>query len=612
MAGDGLLVAIAYFLAFQLRFLDEGWVIPDRFLDLFLASVGFVVVGKIAIFYAFGLYQKWWRFVGGRDYIRVAQAVVVASLVLVVAFAVIKPFVAPLPRTVGVFDFLLTLMLIAGVRLSTRLLKERPERGSRIPRGRELLVVGAGQGGQMVVRELKLNPNLGETAIGFVDDNPGMRGMRIEGISVLGTTDEIESILDEAEPDGVVIAIPSAPGALRGKVVAACRERQIPVRTLPTVFELLRGGVQISKQLREVKVEDVLGRDPVVVELERVGAYLEDQVVLVTGAGGSIGSELCRQIARVDPMLLVMLDHAEDNLFEIEREMVAERHFSKVEAVLADCKETERMFEVMQRFKPAIVFHAAAYKHVPLMESNPLEAIRNNAIATRITADTAAAARVERFVLVSTDKAVSPQTVMGASKALAEWAVLSADDRHPGTRFVSVRFGNVLGSSGSVVPIFRRQIEQGGPVTVTHPEMTRYFMTIPEAVQLVIRAGDTGGAKGDLFVLDMGEPIRIVDLAENMIQLAGYEPETEIAIEFVGPRPGEKLHEELFSEGERAQPTASKRIMRAVRDEPVDPAWVETALDRLERYVETGDESNLAEAVVELVNAPGEETARIP
>ncbi len=612
MAGDGLLVAIAYFLAFQLRFLDEGWVIPDRFLDLFLASVGFVVVGKIAIFYAFGLYQKWWRFVGGRDYIRVAQAVVVASLVLVVAFAVIKPFVAPLPRTVGVFDFLLTLMLIAGVRLSTRLLKERPERGSRIPRGRELLVVGAGQGGQMVVRELKLNPNLGETAIGFVDDNPGMRGMRIEGISVLGTTDEIESILDEAEPDGVVIAIPSAPGALRGKVVAACRERQIPVRTLPTVFELLRGGVQISKQLREVKVEDVLGRDPVVVELERVGAYLEDQVVLVTGAGGSIGSELCRQIARVGPKLLVMLDHAEDNLFEIEREMVAERHFSKVEAVLADCKETERMFEVMQRFKPAIVFHAAAYKHVPLMESNPLEAIRNNAIATRITADTAAAARVERFVLVSTDKAVSPQTVMGASKALAEWAVLSADDRHPGTRFVSVRFGNVLGSSGSVVPIFRRQIEQGGPVTVTHPEMTRYFMTIPEAVQLVIRAGDTGGAKGDLFVLDMGEPIRIVDLAENMIQLAGYEPETEIAIEFVGPRPGEKLHEELFSEGERAQPTASKRIMRAVRDEPVDPAWVETALDRLERYVETGDESNLAEAVVELVNAPGEETARIP
>jgi FlaA1/EpsC-like NDP-sugar epimerase len=463
----------------------------------------------------------------------------------------------------------------------------------------------------MVVRELRLNPAIGETAIGFVDDNASMKGMRIQGISVLGGTDEIESILDETEPDEVIIAIPSAPGALRGKVVAACRERQIRVRTLPTVFELLRGGVQLSQQLREVKVEDVLGREPVVVELDQVGAYLEDQVVLVTGAGGSIGSELCRQIARVDPKLLVMLDHAEDNLFEIEREMVAERHFSRVEAVLADCKETERMFEVMQRFRPTIVFHAAAYKHVPLMESNPLEAVRNNAIATRITAETAAAARAKRFVLVSTDKAVSPKTVMGASKALAEWAILAAGERHPETRFVSVRFGNVLGSSGSVVPIFRRQIEQGGPVTVTHPEMTRFFMTIPEAVQLVIRAGDTGGTKGDLFVLDMGEPVRIVDLAENMIRLAGYEPERDIAIEFTGPRPGEKLHEELFGEKERPQPTASKRIMRAVRDEPVDPAWVEATLDRLERFVQTGDESNLAEAVVEIVNEPGGEAAKI-
>jgi len=611
MAGDAVLVAIAWFLAFQLRFLDEGGSLPSRYQDLLIYSIGFVVVGKVAVFYAFGLYQKWWRFIGSRDMLRILQAVAVSSLLLVLAFVLLQPFSTPLPRSVAVMDFLLTTMLISGSRLVTRLIKERPDRGSRIPRGREVLVVGAGQGGQMVVRELRLNPAIGETAIGFVDDNASMKGMRIQGISVLGGTDEIESILDETEPDEVIIAIPSAPGALRGKVVAACRERQIRVRTLPTVFELLRGGVQLSQQLREVKVEDVLGREPVVVELDQVGAYLEDQVVLVTGAGGSIGSELCRQIARVDPKLLVMLDHAEDNLFEIEREMVAERHFSRVEAVLADCKETERMFEVMQRFRPTIVFHAAAYKHVPLMESNPLEAVRNNAIATRITAETAAAARAKRFVLVSTDKAVSPKTVMGASKALAEWAILAAGERHPETRFVSVRFGNVLGSSGSVVPIFRRQIEQGGPVTVTHPEMTRFFMTIPEAVQLVIRAGDTGGTKGDLFVLDMGEPVRIVDLAENMIRLAGYEPERDIAIEFTGPRPGEKLHEELFGEKERPQPTASKRIMRAVRDEPVDPAWVEATLDRLERFVQTGDESNLAEAVVEIVNEPGGEAAKI-
>ena len=263
------------------------------------------------------------------------------------------------------------------------------------------------------------------------------------------------------------------------------------------------------------------------------------------------------------------------------------------------------MLEVMQRFKADIVFHAAAYKHVPLMESNPLEAVRNNAIATRITAETAAASEVERFVLVSTDKAVNPKTVMGASKAMAEWIVEVAGRKHPHTRFMSVRFGNVLASSGSVVPIFRGQIERGGPVTVTHPEMTRYFMTIPEAVQLVIRAGDIGAGKGEIFVLDMGEPVRIVDLAHNMIRLAGYEPEADIAIEFTGVRPGEKLTEELIGGGERAQPTAAKRIVRAVRDVPLDPDWVMSVLDGMEQLVLTGDEANLSERVVDLVTAPG-------
>ena len=499
---------------------------------------------------------------------------------MVLVFTVVKPFEDNLPRSVVVTDFILTLMLLIGARLAVRLMIERPERGARIPKGLEVLVIGAGSGGQMVVRELQLNPNLGKTAIGFIDDDPRKRGMRMLGLKVLGSTDEIDAILDETEPDEVVIAIPSAPGTLRAKVVAACREREIRVLTLPTVFELLRGGVQLNRQLREVQVEDVLGRDPVVVELDRVGAYLEDRVVMVTGAGGSIGSELCRQIARVGPRLLVMLDHAEDNLFQIDREMVEERHFTRVESVLADCKEPDRMLEVMQRFKPAVVFHAAAYKHVPLMESNPLEAVRNNAIATRITAETAAASKAERFVLVSTDKAVNPQTVMGASKAMAEWIVEAAGHRHPHTRFGSVRFGNVLASSGSVVPIFRSQIERGGPVTVTHPEMTRYFMTIPEAVQLVISAGDIGAGKGEVFVLDMGEPVRIVDLAHNMIRLAGYEPERDIAVEFTGPRPGEKLHEELFGTGERSQPTAAKRILRAVRQTPLDPDWLERDPER--------------------------------
>ncbi len=601
---DVALCATAFLLAFRLRFLDDSGGIPDRYWTLFVQSVAFVAIGKVVVFGAFGLYQKWWRYVGLRDFAGIVRAVAVSSLILVFVFAVAKPFDDNLPRSVAVMDFMFTLMVVAGARLLVRLIFERPA-GARIARGRDVLVVGAGSGGQMVVRELQLNPNLGSAAIGFIDDDARKRGMRMLGLKVLGTTGEIGPILDETEPDEVVIAIPSAPGTLRARVVAACREREIAVRTLPTVFELLRGGVQLTKQLREVQVEDVLGRDPVLVELDRVGAYLGDRKVLVTGAGGSIGAELCRQIARVAPRLLVMLDQAESNLFSIDREMVEERHFTNVESVLADCKEPARMLEVMQRFKPDVVFHAAAYKHVPLMEANPLEAVRNNAIATRITAETAAASGVERFVLISTDKAVNPKTVMGASKAMAEWIVEVAGERHPHTRFVSVRFGNVLASSGSVVPIFRRQIERGGPVTVTHPDMTRYFMTIPEAVQLVIRAGDIGAGKGEVFVLDMGEPVKIVDLAHNMIRLAGLEPDADIAIDFTGVRPGEKINEELFGTDERPQPTAAKRILRAVRDVPLDHDWVLSTLDGMEQLILAGDESNLSERVVELVSAPG-------
>jgi FlaA1/EpsC-like NDP-sugar epimerase len=609
VCADGALVALAFYLAFRLRFLDQSD-LPHRYWVLFAQSVGIVVVTKLVVFAAFGLYQKWWRYVSGRDFVQIVRAVTVSSAILVVAFTVIRPFAHNLPRSVAVMDFILTLMLITGARLAVRLLVERPSRSGRLPK-HEVLVIGAGSGGQMVVRELQLNPELGATAIGFVDDDPRKRGMRMLGLKVLGSTKKIAAILDETKPDEVVIAIPSAPGTLRAKVVAACREREIGVRTLPTVFELLRGGVQLNKQLREVRVEDVLGRDPIVRELDRVGAYLRDRIVLVTGAGGSIGSELCRQIAQVKPRLLVMLDHAEDNLFQIDREMVEERHFTNVEAVLADCKEPSRMLEVMQRFKPSVVFHAAAYKHVPLMEANPLEAVRNNAIATRITAEAAAASEVERFVLISTDKAVNPKTVMGASKAMAEWIVESAGNKHPGTRFASVRFGNVLASSGSVVPIFRSQIERGGPVTVTHPKMTRYFMTIPEAVQMVIRAGDIGAGKGEVFVLDMGEPVRIVDLAHNMIRLAGFEPETDIAVEFTKPRPGEKLHEELFGLAESAQPTAARRIQRAVRETPLDPDWIEATLNSLEHLVLAGDEANLAQRVVEMITAPGGDAAAV-
>jgi FlaA1/EpsC-like NDP-sugar epimerase len=593
VAIDVCLIAAAYYLAFQLRF-DEG--IPARYQELLEDTIIFVVAGKVLLFALFGLYHKLWRFVDQRDFEAIVRAVVVSSLALVGGLFLLSPDGTDPPRGVVALDFLLTLGLVAGSRFLVRMVVERPSRGPVAHRdAQEVLVVGAGNGGQSVVNELWRNPQLRNVPIGFVDDDPRKQNMRVAGLKVLGTTDELPRILDDATPDEVIIAIPSAPGILRQKVVTACRERGIPVRTLPTVFELLSGGVHLTRQLREVRVEDVLGREPVRREVDRVGTYLANEVVLVTGAGGSIGAELSRQIARVGPRRLVLVDNAENALFEIRRELEQDRHFPRAVSVLADCKDAVRMREIFSEQRPGVVFHAAAYKHVPLMEENPIEAVRNNAVATRIVAAAAGESGAKRFVLVSTDKAVRPATVMGASKALAEWAAEAAQTRFPGTRFTTVRFGNVLGSSGSVVPIFRKQIESGGPVTVTDEAMTRYFMTIPEAVQLVIRSGDLG-AGGEIFVLDMGEPVRIIDLARKMIQLSGKKPEEEIPIEIVGRRPGEKLHEDLFNPDERPQPTFAEKIMAAERA-ALDPEWVEETFAQVEELVYSGDATGLAAAV---------------
>jgi FlaA1/EpsC-like NDP-sugar epimerase len=596
---DAGLVALAYFLAFLLRF-DQG--IPERYKDLLEATIIYVVIGKVAIFAAFGLYQKWWRYVGLRDLETILKAVATASLVLVGALFIWSPTDNDLPRSVAAMDLLLTAVLIGGVRLAVRSVIERPPRGAVLPKGREVLIVGAGEAGQLVAREMHRSPELRQTPIGFVDDDPRKRGMRIHGLKVLGTTGQLARVLDDITPDEVILAIPSAPGVVRGRVARACRERDIPVRTLPGVLELISGSVNLMRQVREVRVEDVLGREPVQLEIKHSGLYLSDRTVLVSGAGGSVGSELCRQIARVHPRLLVMLDHAEDNLFEIERELIEERHFTGCESILADCKEEERMQEVMQRFRPEVVFHAAAYKHVSLTEDNPLEAVRNNAIGTKVCATAAAGAGAERFVLVSTDKAVNPATALGASKAMAEWIVQAYGQRYVETIFCCVRFGNVLGSSGSVVPLFRRQIEQGGPVTVTHPKMARYFMTIPEAVQLIIRAGNMARG-GEVFVLEMGEPVGIMELANNMIRLSGHEPDRDIKIEIVGRRPGEKLREELFNAGEVPAATGAERILRAERP-PLDPDWVESVFDQVERLVAEGDEAFLVERIARLSRRP--------
>jgi len=612
---DGILVALAYYLAFRLRFENGLTGVNDRYGDLLTHTIFWVVPLTLAVLAAFGQYQRLWTFVGQRDYEAVVKGVIVSTLVIVGAIAFLHPVTTNvafqatpvnLPGSVIALFLLLALAFLIGARFLVHLVVEGRVRSFRAAKGaRDALIVGGGDGGRLVVRELIRNPQLRLRPVGFVDDDPRKLGMKDEhGLKVVGTTDsdDLARVLDEVEPDEVVIAIPSAPGTLRARVVAACRGRGIPVRTMPTVFELLKdsmGHLNVTRQLREVRVEDILGREPVRMEIERVGAYLSGQIVMVTGAGGSIGSELCRQIARVAPRSLVLVDHAEDNLFAIVRELEEDRHVRTAVPVLADCREEERMREVLTEHRPSIVFHAAAYKHVTMMEVNPVEAIRNNALATRVVARIAAETQVGMFVHVSTDKAVKPATVMGASKALAEWAVEAAAMRYPETKYATVRFGNVLGSSGSVVPIFRRQIAAGGPVTVTDPRMKRYFMTIPEAVQLIIRAGSLSDRSGDVFVLEMGEPVAILELAETMIRLSGLEPERDIAIEIVGARPGEKLHEELFNPYERLQPTPAQKILRAAR-EPLDPQSVERIFGEINLLVLEGDAAALAKHVAKL------------
>jgi FlaA1/EpsC-like NDP-sugar epimerase len=411
------------------------------------------------------------------------------------------------------------------------------------------------------------------TPIGLVDDDPRKKDLRIHGVRVLGTTDDLPHLLRDNRPDEVLIAIPSAAGAVRQRVVDLCRAESIPVKTLPGLNELIAGDVNLARQIRPVQVEDVLGRQQVEVDLDLVATYVKGRVVLVTGAGGSIGSELCRQLARLGAAQLVLVDKGESALFETERELVDARGFTAAIPILADCGDRAKMREVFGRYQPRVVFHAAAYKHVGMLEANPLQAVTNNILGTRTVVEVAIEAEVERFVLISTDKAASPKNVMGQSKAVCEWIVESfavRDDVE--TRFVAVRFGNVLGSSGSVIPIFRKQIERGGPVTVTSPEMTRFFMTIPEAASLVVQAGAMGG-RGQVYVLDMGEPVRILDLAKQMIRLSGHN-EDEIPIVFTGARPGEKVHEVLWNEGEIVGPTSHPKIMRAARAQ-IDAAWLE-------------------------------------
>jgi FlaA1/EpsC-like NDP-sugar epimerase len=599
IAVDAALIAGAWYLAFALRF-DKG--VPPVY-DTYWRRTILIVVGvKLGILLLSGWYVKWWRYISLRDVQVLARSVLLASVVLWGAFEIFTPVGDKrLPLGIAVLDLLLTLMGLAGVRVVARSLIERPRPGSLVPRGKEVLVVGAGDAGGLVLREMLTTRLAGYTPIGLVDDDPRKRHMRLHGVKVLGTTADLPRLLRERKPDEVHLAIPSAAGETRSRIVSACRTARVPVRTLPAVHELLDGDSNLLRQLREVQVEDVLGRDPVQLDPEEIGGYVRGRVVLVTGAGGSIGSELCRQIARMSPARIVLLDHAETNLFQIERELV-ERGTTNIVPVIGDVKDIGKLDRLFVGYRPEVVFHAAAYKHVPLMQANPLEAIRNNAIATRTLARIAAKHGTERFVLISTDKAVNAQTVMGATKALCEWVVEAISQEQRSMVAVAVRFGNVLASSGSVVPIFRRQIAAGGPVTVTHAGMTRFFMTIPEAAQLVVQAG--GAAQGgEIFVLDMGEPVKIIELARDMIRLSGLEPDRDIAIEVVGIRPGEKLDEDLFEQWETVQPTAHAKVRRATRP-TIDAVWLEERLDSLERLSLEGDTLRAEEMLLQMVRAP--------
>jgi FlaA1/EpsC-like NDP-sugar epimerase len=598
---DGALVALAWWLAWHLRFDRVRPPYYDRYLDW---EIVLLVVGiKLPLFAVSGFYNRWWRYVSTRDMWSALRGVAGGSLGVYLVFTIFSVHRVSVPRGVWFIDLLLCLAFVAGIRLLARTLIERPLPGRIVARGKEALVVGAGDAAQLVIKEMLRNPGLGYTPIALVDDDPRKKNLRVHGIRVLGTIAELGRLIRDRRPDEVLIAIPSASGELRERIVEIARREHVAVKTLPSLGELVSGDYNLAVQLRPVEVEDLLGREPVEVDLDSIAGYLAGETVLVTGAGGSIGSELCRQIARFQPARLVLVDHAEPALFEIERELVDERSFRAAAAVVGDVKSATKMRQVFDKYQPGVVFHAAAYKHVTMMEANPLEAVRNNTLGTRTVADVAVEHGAKRFVLVSTDKAANPKTVMGQSKALCEWIVETYGHREDvPTRFVAVRFGNVLNSSGSVIPIFRQQIAQGGPVTVRHPEMTRFFMTIPEAVQLVVQAGAIGG-RGQVYVLDMGEPVRIVDLAEKMIRLSGREPEREIKIEFVGPKPGEKLHEELVGEGETATPTAHEGIMLLSRP-PVDGAWLRDGLLELERLVDDGETLEVVAALNRMMTGP--------
>ncbi len=583
LLGDLPLFAIAAYAAFLLRF---DWFFTRHRPEFFPFLIA-ALVFKPVIFYSLGMYGRVWRYASVRDLGGVVLAVSVSSVVMgvFVAAGTLTRYFLEFSRSVLVMDWLLTLVAAGGLRMSVRVISE----GQLWPGGRKktdhkrILVAGAGDAGSIVVREMRRNPQLGMSPVAFLDDDRQKAGKRMLGLPIVGPLSELGVAVERHRIDEVVIAMPTAPGSVVRALTDTCRQAGVTSRIVPGMFELLEGQLTVSR-LREVEIADLLRREHLAGRPE-AAVYLAQKRVLVTGAGGSIGSELCRQIALANPSLLVLLGHGENSLFEAYAKL--SEHFPRLQAetIVADIRDRHRLTDCFRRVRPDVVFHAAAHKHVPLMEENPEEAITNNAIGTRNVVDAAIDAGVERLVLISTDKAVAPSCMMGASKRVAE-IIVRDGARRSGKAFSVVRFGNVLGSRGSVIPTFKRQIESGGPITITHPDMKRFFMTIPEAVHLVLQAGglSTGG---ELFVLNMGEAVTIVQLAEDLIRLSGLTP-LDVPIVFTGIRPGEKLEELLWEDGATVEPTAHPAVLSVKEPEPANAVEVARAVHSLAEEAASG------------------------
>lgn len=577
IAIDMTMVGLAYYGAFWVRF--EGQ-IPAATLELVKKTLPIVIALKIALFYYFNLYRGMWRYTSIVDMINLLKASVLSSFFILLAIFFLYRL-EQFPRSIIVIDYMLALFLVGGIRLAVRLYFSRSTSGFsfatslKARKGKKLLLIGAGDAGERIIREIMENDRIKMIPMGILDDDPQKQGKTIHGVPVLGRIAMVTRLRDDF--DEILITLPSATSAEMKRIVAACEPTGKPFKTMPPLGELIDGKVSLT-MVREVTIADVIGRDEVHLDSREIGSFLTGKRVLITGAGGSIGAELTRQAARFSPSSLGLVDFSEFNLYQAEIDLRDQFRGLEAKIYLADLKNRERVERVFKDFKPHVVFHAAAYKHVPLQEANPWEAVENNLLGTKHAVENAIASGVEKFVMVSTDKAVRPTNIMGATKRVCECLAMSAN-RQGTTRFMAVRFGNVIGSSGSVIPLFRRQIARGGPVTVTHPEVTRFFMSIPEAARLILQAGSMGEG-GEIFILKMGEPVRIQDMARSIIKLSGFEPDEDIKIVYTGLRPGEKLYEELITEGEGIIQTGHDKIL-VLRGNGIDRERLNSEVEEL-------------------------------